>query len=157
MPFLYTFESLTLSLPSEKGHGKDSIRNILRLEDKPRTLLGHYNDIVRTSKRQKGQMRTIPGQTQDKPRTEKGLTKGRTDRKYNFTLNVILHHDTHHNLCSVSHWLYADHACYFSSRGEQFTYNKFFWLSAQKINKLHCYLDSWLTNCTYPVTQKYHF
>ena len=86
MPFLYTFESLTLSLPSEKGHGKDCIRNILRLEDKPRTLLGHYNDIVRTSKRQKGQMRTIPGQTQDKPRTEKGLAKGRTDRKYNFTV-----------------------------------------------------------------------
>ena len=85
MPFLYTFESLTKSLPSEKGDGKDSIRNILRLEDKPRTLLGHYNDIVRTSKRQKGQMRIIPGQTQDKPRTEKGLAKGRTDRKYNFT------------------------------------------------------------------------
>ena len=81
---MYTSESFTQSLPLEKGHGKDSIRNILRLEDKPRTLLGHYNDIVRTSKRQKGQMRTIPGQTQDKPRTEKGLTKGRTDRKYNF-------------------------------------------------------------------------
>ena len=25
------------------------------------------------------------GQTQDKPRTQKGLAKGRTDRKYNFT------------------------------------------------------------------------
>ena len=86
MPFLYTFESLTQSLPSEKGHGKNSIMNILRLEDKPRTLPRHCNDIVRTSKRQKGQMRTILGQTQDKPRTEKGLAKGRTDRKYNFTM-----------------------------------------------------------------------
>ena len=39
-------------------------------------------------------MRKIPGQTQDKPRTEKGLAKGRTDRKYNFaqttcTLKVV--------------------------------------------------------------------
>ena len=37
VPFLYTVESLTKSLPWEKGHGKDSIRNILRLEDKPGT------------------------------------------------------------------------------------------------------------------------
>ena len=36
VPFLYTFESLTKSLPSEKGHGKDSVRNILSLEDKPK-------------------------------------------------------------------------------------------------------------------------
>ena len=60
-----TFESLTQSLTLEKGHGKDSIRNILTLEDKPRTLLGNYNYIVRTSKRT----------NEDNPRTSRGHKK----------------------------------------------------------------------------------
>ena len=81
---MYTFESLTKSLTSEKCHDKDNIRNISRLEDKPRISLGHHKDIVRTTKRQKGQMKTNSGQTKDKPRTAKGLSKGRTDREYNF-------------------------------------------------------------------------
>ena len=84
---MYLFESLTNSLPSEKGHGKDSIRNFLEHEDKPRTLQGHHDNIVRTTKRQKGQMRTNVGQPEDK----KGLAKGRTDRKYNFTGKLTLY------------------------------------------------------------------
>ena len=53
-------------------------------------ILGHHRDIVKTTKRQKGQIRTSLGQTWDKPRTKKGLTKGRIDRKYNFTENSLV-------------------------------------------------------------------
>ena len=41
VPFLYTFESLPKSLPWEKGHGKDRVRDMLRLEDKPRASQRH--------------------------------------------------------------------------------------------------------------------
>ena len=57
----------------------------MRLEDKPRASPGHPDEILRTTKRQIGHVRTNPGETQDKPRTEKGLAKGRTDRKDSFT------------------------------------------------------------------------
>ena len=49
----------------------------LRLEDKPRPYLGHDKDILRTTKRQKQQMRT-------------NLTKGHTNRKYNFTKIIMV-------------------------------------------------------------------
>ena len=66
-----------------KGHGKDSIRDVVRHEGKPRTQPGHYKDSVMTTKRQK---RTNPGQAED----EKGLVKGRTNRKYNFNNSFYL-------------------------------------------------------------------
>ena len=62
---MYTFESLTKSLPWEKGHGKDSIRNMLRLEDKPSTSLGHHNDILKTKRTNEDKPRTSRGQKKD--------------------------------------------------------------------------------------------
>ena len=57
-----TFKSLTKSLPWENCHGKDSMRDILRLDDKPRT-----KPILWQQKDNKPEEET----TQVKQRTEK--------------------------------------------------------------------------------------
>ena len=75
------------SLLLEKGHGTDSVRNMLSLEDKPRTKLGHHKDIVKTTKNKKVKR----GQAQDKQKTGKGLAKGLTNIKYNFFHSTCCH------------------------------------------------------------------
>ena len=98
VPFLYTFESLTLSLPSEKGHGKDCIRNILRLEDKPRALQWDCKDIKKTKRTNEDNPRTNPGQAEDRKRTCEGPHRQKVQPYQNiFIMCVVLKHSQKKN------------------------------------------------------------